>query len=188
MKTSKKLQAILVTGVLALVPGVLFASNTPAPSAPSGPEQALERQVREQIKKLPYYSVFDNLKFSVDGDQVTLEGQVIHPVVRESAIEAVGRIDGVGKVVDQIEVFPLSPNDDYIRIQAYYAIFGYPSLSRYALNARPTIHILVKNGNVTLEGFVTNTLDRQLAENRVAELPGIFSVTNHLRLDSRTKP
>lgn len=143
----------------------------------------LTENVRKALNSLAYYSVFDDLSYSVDGDQVVLAGQVSRPVIRNSAVRAVERIPGVTTVVDRIEVLPLSSYDDRLRVNAYYAIYGTPALSRYAINGRPPIRIIVRNGDVTLEGVVNNDLDRKIAYNRIAGLPGAFTVTNHLRLD-----
>lgn len=167
----------LLTAALLAVPG--FASQAPATA-----NAPLEGNIRRAINTLPYYSVFDDLSFSLDADgTVTLSGEVMQYYVRNSAVSAVKNLPGVTRVVDNIEVLPLSPYDNNLRIRAYNAIFGYPALSRYAINARPPIRILVKNGNVTLAGVVNNDLDRTLAFNRLNGLAGAFSVTNELRLD-----
>jgi hyperosmotically inducible periplasmic protein len=145
----------------------------------------LERDVRHAINMLAYYNVFDDLTFSIDKEGVvTLSGEVMRYNVHNSAVSAVKAVPGVTRVNDQIEVLPLSPFDNSIRTLAYNAIFNYPALSRYAINSRPPIHIIVKNGNVTLTGVVNNELDRRLVYNRIQALPKVFSVTNHLRLDS----
>ncbi len=144
----------------------------------------LEKDVRHAINSLAYYGVFDDLGFTIgDNGVVTLTGEVMQYYVHNSAISAVRDVPGVTRVVDQIEVLPLSPFDNDIRIRAYNAIFGYPALSRYALNSRPPIHIVVKRGNITLAGVVNNELDRKLAFTRLRSLPGALSITNDLRLD-----
>lgn len=144
----------------------------------------LEKDVRHAINSLAYYGVFDDLNFTIgDNGVVTLTGEVMRYYVHNSAVAAVRDVPGVTRVVDQIEVLPLSPFDNDIRIRAYNAIFGYPALSRYAINSRPPIHIVVKRGNISLEGVVNNELDRTLVYNRIRSLPGAFSVTNDLRLD-----
>jgi hyperosmotically inducible protein len=129
---------------------------------------------------LPYYSVFDNLGFRVDGDTVTLEGQVVRPTLKSDAENVVKNIEGVGKVVNNIEVLPLSPMDNQIRRAVYRAIFSEPGLSRYAESAVPSIHIIVKNGNVTLVGIVDNQGDKDLANIRAKGVSNVFSVTNNL--------
>jgi osmotically-inducible protein OsmY len=134
---------------------------------------------------LPYYGVFDNLSFRVDGNKVTLFGEVARPVLKYDAERAVKHIEGVGQVESQIEVLPLSNFDDQIRLRTARAIYGYPALNRYALGTHPPIHIVVKNGNVTLAGVVANSMDRDLAYLRANGIPGAFSVTNELRIDGK---
>lgn len=163
---------------LALATSAFASQGTP------GPNPNLERDVRQAINTVAWYGVFDDLSYSIDSEgAVTLTGQVMQYNVRNSAVSAVKNVAGVTRVDDKIEVLPLSPFDNGIRIRAYNAIFGFPALSRYAINARPPIRILVKNGNITLAGVVNNELDRTLAYNRLRALPGAFSVTNQLRLD-----
>lgn len=143
----------------------------------------LEREVRHDLVMLPYYGVFDDLAFRVDGDTVTLMGQVTRPTLKSSAEQVVRQIEGVGRVVNAIEVLPLSPNDDQIRLATYRAIYGQSALNRYALQAVPPIHIIVNNGHVTLAGAVANTTDRNIAVMQARSVPGVFSVTDHLRVE-----
>jgi hyperosmotically inducible protein len=143
----------------------------------------LVREVRHEIVMLPYYSVYDNLAFRVDGSTVTLMGQVARPSLKPDAENVVKRIEGVEKVVNEIEVLPTSPNDDHIRRATYRAIYGNSALSRYAMQAVPPIHIIVKNGNVTLEGVVATEFDKNLANIRAHGVHGAFSVTNNLRVE-----
>lgn len=142
--------------------------------------QNLIREVRHQLVLLPYYSVFDNLGFRVDGDTVTLEGQVVRPTLRSDAEAVVKSMEGIGRVVNNIEVLPLSPMDDQIRRAVYRTIFGEPGLSRYSESAVPSIHIIVKNGNVTLEGVVDSEGDKNLVGIRVNGVSNVFSVKNNL--------
>jgi len=135
---------------------------------------------------LPYYGVFDDLGFSVNGGTVTLMGQVTQPVLKDDAARAVKKIEGVTNVTNNIEVLPLSPNDDQIRRAVYRAIYGDPSLStRYGFRALPSIHIIVKNGNVRLEGVVANEGDRNIAGLRAKGVPGAFSVENDLKVEGK---
>jgi hyperosmotically inducible protein len=143
----------------------------------------IEREVRHQLVMLPYYSVFDNLAYQVDGDTVILLGQVARPTLKSDAESAVKSIEGVERVVNRIEALPLSPNDDRIRREEFRTIFGFPSLNRYAIQAVPPIHILVKNGHVTLEGVVANQGDKNIAGVQANGVPGVFSVTNNLRVE-----
>jgi hyperosmotically inducible protein len=134
---------------------------------------------------LPYYGVFDNLAYKADGYNVTLMGQVTRPTLKSSAENVVKGIEGVQKVVNNIEVLPVSPNDDRLRLALYRSIYGHTALNRYALNAVPPIHIIVKNGNVTLEGVVANEMDKNVANVQSNSVPGVFSVTNNLRVEGR---
>lgn len=146
-------------------------------------EQRLIKEVRHQLLLLPYYSVFDNLQYKVEGDKVILMGQVVRPTLKSDAESAVKSIEGVATVVNQIEVLPVSPNDDRIRRAVYRAIYRDTVLSRYELRAVPPIHIIVKNGHVTLEGAVASEADKNLANIRASAVPNVFSVTNNLVID-----
>jgi len=145
----------------------------------------LTREVRHELLMLPYYTIFDNLAYRVDGSTVTLIGQVTRPALKSDAGNVVKRIEGVTGVNNQIEVLPLSPFDDRIRRAEYRAIYGYTPLQRYALGAQPAIHIIVKNGHVSLEGVVANEADRNIAGIRANGVPGVFSVQNDLRIESK---
>ena len=149
------------------------------------PQQRLERQVRHELVMLPWYGVFDNLAFRVDGYKVTLLGEVTRPTLKTEAEAVVKHIEGVESVENRIEVLPLSPADDRIRLAVYRAIYRQASLSRYALQAVPPIHIVVKNGNVQLEGVVANEADRNIAGLRANGVGGVFSVKNNLRVEKR---
>jgi len=181
------LQVIAATALLILA-GLAFG----APDALAGSARArgvstsqswLGEQVRHQLVMLPWYGVFDNLQYRVSGDnEVILEGQVVNPVTKDAAEKAVRRIEGVTRVVNNIEVLPLSTFDNQIRRAEYRTIYSQPQLSRYSLGAVPQIHIIVKNGHVTLEGVVDNETDRNVAAIMAGEVPGVFSVTNHLQV------
>jgi len=149
-------------------------------------ESRMLQEVRHQLVMLPYYGVFDDLGFTVNGGTVTLVGQVTQPVLKDDAGKVVKKVEGVTKVVNNIEVLPLSPNDDRIRRGVYRAIYGDPALStRYGFRALPSIHIIVKNGNVRLEGVVANEMDRNLAGLRANGVPGAFHVDNDLRVEGK---
>lgn len=147
------------------------------------PGAYLEREVRHQLVMLPYYSIFDNLEYRVDGYTVTLTGEVVRPTLKSDAENVVRKIEGVEKVVNNIKVLPLSSNDDRIRRAEYRAIYGDPALERYALQAVGPIHIIVENGHVTLKGVVANQMDKNLANVRANGVHGVFSVTNELRAE-----
>jgi len=148
-------------------------------------ENGLAREVRHQLITLPYYGVFDDLAFRLDGSTVTLLGAVTQRVLKSDAENAVKRITGVSRVINNIELLPLSPMDNQIRAAVYRAIYGDPVLSdRYGFRAVPSIHILVKSGNVVLEGVVANAMDKNIAGVRADGVPGVFFVTNDLVAES----
>jgi len=142
----------------------------------------LTREVRHELVMLPYYGVFDNLAYRVDGSTVTLLGQVTRPTLKSDAEGAVKHIEGVTRVDNEIQVLPLSTMDDQIRMAEYRAIYGHPGLDRYAMQAVPPIHIIVANGNVTLEGVVDSQADKEQAGIRANTVNGVFHVTNNLRV------
>ena len=144
---------------------------------------SMEKDVRHELVMLPWYSVFDNLEFQVNGSEVVLTGQVTRPTLKSDAERTVSRIEGVTKVINNIEVLPLSPNDDRLRIAVYRAIYGQTALQRYSMRSVPPIHIIVRNGNVTLEGVVANQGDRNIANIQANGVSGVFSVKNNLRVE-----
>ena len=151
-------------------------------------DQALQRitqEVRHQLVMLPYYSVFDNLEYQVAPDgTVTLVGQVLDPTLKPDSERVVKKIEGVEQVVNNIEVLPTSPNDDRIRRAVYRAIYGNDVLAPYSLRAVPPIHIIVKNGNVTLTGIVARQMDKQIAEMQTKSVPGVFNVQDNLQVEN----
>jgi hyperosmotically inducible protein len=173
-----KLSHLLAASLLLAVTLVPTASANPQESNKG--EERIVREVRHELVTLPYYSVFDNLAYKVNGYTVTLEGQVTKPVLKSDAEKAVKKIEGVEQVVNNIEVLPLSPLDDQIRRAVYQAIYRQPGLEMYSLRAVPTIHIIVKNGQVTLTGAVGNPGDKERAGIAANGVSGVFSVTNDL--------
>jgi hyperosmotically inducible protein len=149
---------------------------------PAKYEAWLKKEVRHQLVMLPYYSVFDNLTYEIQDDKVILGGQVVRPTLKSDAEAAVKGIEGVSQVVNNIEVLPLSTNDDRIRRAVFRAIFRDTVLSKYGFQAVPPIHIIVKNGHVTLEGVVDSAMDKNVANIRANAVPGVFSVTNNLKV------
>jgi hyperosmotically inducible protein len=147
-------------------------------------QEKLVKEVRHELLMLPWYSVFDNLAYKVEGDRVTLYGQVTRPTLKSDAEGAVKHIEGITTVVNKIEVLPLSPMDNQLRRALYRSIYGESVLSRYSNQAVPPIHIIVKNGNVTLEGVVDNETDKNIANLRANGVPNVFSVKNNLRVMS----
>ncbi|PWU03489.1 MAG: transport-associated protein [Terriglobia bacterium] len=148
-------------------------------------ENRVTREVRHELVMLPYYGVFDNLAYRVDGPTVTLLGQVTRPTLKDDAAKVVKNIEGVERVNNEIQVLPLSTADDQIRLAEYRAIYGQTGLDRYALQAVPPIHIIVSGGHVTLEGVVASQADKDLAGIRANGVPGVFSVMNNLRVENR---
>jgi hyperosmotically inducible periplasmic protein len=146
------------------------------------------KEVRHELVMLPYYGVFDNLAYKVDPDgTVTLLGQVARPTLKSDAENVVKRIEGVTKVVNNIEVLPTSFNDDRIRRATYRSIYGNDVLRQYQLRAVPPIHIIVKNGNVTLVGVVAREMDKTVAGMQANKVSGAFSVTNDLAVEEQDK-
>ncbi len=143
----------------------------------------IQREVRHELVMLPYYGVFDNLSFQVNDNTVTLMGEVSRPTLKSSAENVVKKIEGVDRVINKIEVLPVSPNDDRIRLATYRAIYSQPALQLYSMRAVPPIHIVVKNGNVTLEGVVARESDKNIAGIQAKGVSGVFSVTNNLRVE-----
>ena len=164
------------TAVLLIVATVAAAAELP--------RRTVERQVRHELTMLPYYGIFDDLAFRVDGVKVELFGAVIRPTLKDDAERAVRTLERVEIVENHIEVLPLSPDDDRIRFAAYRAIYSHPALSRYALQAVPPIHIIVKNGNVTLRGAAAIAADKAVAAVQANTIPGVHSVTNELAVDA----
>jgi hyperosmotically inducible periplasmic protein len=160
------------------------AQNGAAPHDQASPraQERIQKEVGHELLMLPYFGVFDNIAYKVDGYNVTLLGQVARPSLRSDAENAVKHIEGVEHVDNQIEVLPLSPMDDRLRLRLFNSIYGYPALQKYSLGVQKPIRIIVKNGHVTLEGVVDNDGDKNLAGLRANGVPGTFSVTNHLQV------
>lgn len=177
----ERLLVVLAVSLLMLVP-TLPARNAQPKGMPASSEDRIAREVRHELLMLPWFGVFDNIAYKVDGSTVTLIGQVVRPSLKSDAENAVKHIEGVEKVVNQIEVLPPSPMDDRIRLELYRSIYGYPALEKYALGVQKPIRIIVKNGHVTLEGVVDNEADKNLVTVRANSVPGIFSVTNNLQV------
>src|SRR6202162_2697439 len=192
VKQMKKL-LFAVPAVLLIFSMVALATPAIQDNQPTGAvsQKSLDRiykEVRHELVMLPYYGVFDNLAYKVDPDgTVTLLGQVANPVLKSDAENVVKRIEGVPRVVNNIEVLPTSFNDDQIRRSVYRAIYGNEVLSQYQLRAVPPIHIIVKNGHITLEGVVARQMDKQIAGIQVNSIPGVFSVTNNLVVEEEDK-
>jgi hyperosmotically inducible protein len=179
-KTAFRNAALVAALAVASLP--VFGRTDPAPVGD------LSSQVRHQLVMLPYYSVFDDLNYAVDNSTgvVTLSGAVTRPVVKNDAISSVKHLAGVTQVVDNIRVLPLSTFDNRIRAAEYRTIYGFGGLYRYGLGTQPSIHIIVDNGHVTLVGVVDNQADKNMANIRANTVPGVFSVTNNLRVSEKS--
>jgi hyperosmotically inducible periplasmic protein len=159
----------------------------------SSPEEAhIVKDVRHNLLMLPYYSIFDDLSFSVNGSVVTLEGACPSgpPLdIKSDAAAAVKQVKGVTKVINNIKELPLSPMDDQIRRAEARAIYGDPEIgTRYGYQALPSIHIIVDNGHVTLKGVVDNQMDDTMIKMRANQVPNVFSVTDDLLVENQGKP
>lgn len=193
-------QAVLATVIFVAV----TAWMTAAAQQLTEQQARLAEQIRKEIVTLPEYSLFDNLSYLFEdgGSTVVLRGQVARPTLKTSTERVVQRLEGVEKVVNEIEVLPNSPNDEQVRAGVYVRVYGHPTLSRYNPNrgtplfsstarrsfgissdpppGRHPIHIIVKNGHVTLEGVVDTEGDKTIAGLQANSTPGAFSVTNNL--------
>jgi hyperosmotically inducible protein len=175
---------LFAAGLLAIAGFAIVAHNASAASVTSSDVSPISSQVQHKLAMLPWYGVFDNLGYQVNGSEVILSGQVIseHDRTKYDAENEVKRIPGVTKVVNNIEVLPPSPFDNQIRRAEYRAIFSQSNLGRYTMGPIPQLHIIVNGGHVTLEGVVMNEMDRNVAGISANSVPGVFSVTNNLRI------
>ncbi|HYY95427.1 MAG TPA: BON domain-containing protein [Pyrinomonadaceae bacterium] len=183
MKTLRT-KLLALAAVVALSASAALAAPVSEGAQTAGYDQ-LAKKVRHELVTLPWYGVFDNLEYQIDGSTVTLYGQVVQASTRKDAERRVSRIAGVSRVVNRIEVLPVSPFDDSIRARTYRALFGWNSpLFRYGRGANPSIHIVVDGGHVSLEGVVSNEGDRNLAYMLANGVPGVFSVQNNLQVEN----
>jgi hyperosmotically inducible protein len=183
--TMRITKAVLFMLLLQPIPGGTLASAKQEAQARKGARNSddyLKKEVRHELMMVPWYSVFDILQYSVNGNDVTLTGAVINPTLKTDAANAVKHIEGIDKVIDQVEVLPPSPTDDQIRAAEYRAIYSQGTLSRYGLGSLQSIHIIVKGGHVTLEGTVDTEADKNAAGIYANGVPDVFSVTNNLVL------
>lgn len=176
-----KSKLIMFLALLAISASAVMA----APMGQENPDQARTmNKVRKELVTLPYYGVFDNLAYEVNGGTVTLSGQVVDPITRRDAENRVKRIAGINRVINNIQVLPVSGFDNTIRVRTYRALVRTGSLYRYFQGANPSIHIIVSGGRVTLEGVVSNRMDNQLAYMTARTIPNVFAVTNNLRIEN----
>lgn len=163
--------------------------NSPSNSAQQyNTEVALTKEVRHVLVMQPFYTVFDNLEFKLDGEEVTLMGQVVNPALKSDAASAVKHIEGVTSVKNEIQILPPSPGDRRLRLALYRAIYSTPGFEKYAIQAVPPIHIIVSLGHVTLVGVVANQMDKTLAITRANSVPGsVGQITDDLRVENETR-
>jgi hyperosmotically inducible protein len=176
----RTIQNIALASALAIGAVPVFAGTG------NPPVKDLSDQVRHELVMNPYYSVFDDLNYSVNNGVVTLSGDVTWPVVKDDAVRSVKHLAGVTQVIDNIRVLPLSSLDNRIRAAEYRTIYGFGGLYRYAMGTQPSIHIVVDNGHVTLVGVVDSQADKNMANIRANTVPGVFSVTNNLRVAEKS--
>lgn len=168
--------------ILALAVALTLTATAAAKSF-SDQDTGLTKEIRKELLTLPYYGVYDNLAFKVEGDTVTLFGQVTRPSTRKDAERRVAKIEGVERVINNIKVLPVSSFDDSIRVRTLRAISRAGSLYRYFQGANPSIHIIVDHGNVSLEGVVSSKGDSNLAFITANGVTGVFKVTNNLAVN-----
>ena len=197
-----------ISALVLLTPSVLPQEEAVTPDAKQQATLKLAQAVRREIVMQPQFGVFDHIHFAIEGDTVILRGKASRPILKSSIENSVKRIDGVNNVKNEIEVLPVSPNDDRLRAAVYASIYRYPALQRYTSNrggprnvpsvARAAggitndppmgfhaIHIIVENGNVTLTGVVDSDMDLAIAEMRANSVPGVFSVDNDLQVATK---
>jgi len=177
---NRRLLTLFVAMLAIALPALAQDAQRDQPSAKS--QERITKEVRHELLMLPYFGVFDNISYKVDGYNVTLLGQVVRPTLKSDAENVVKRIEGVEKVDNQIEVLPTSPMDDRLRLRLFRAIYEYAPLQKYALGVQKPIRIIVKNGHVTLEGVVDNEGDKNFAGIRASGVSASFSVTNNLQI------
>ena len=173
-------QFLMRVGVPAAILALLLPS-VPAAERVHSPN-GIAADIGHELARLPFYMVFDHIAFHVEGGTVTLSGQVTRPTLKSDMENAVRRLAGVRQVIDNIEVLPDSAADQRLRLAEFLAIYGDPELNQYANQPAPPIHIVVKNGDVTLEGSVATESDKTEAFVRASGVPGVASLTDHLRI------
>ncbi|HWF47687.1 MAG TPA: BON domain-containing protein [Bryobacteraceae bacterium] len=174
--------ALLLAAGMPLVAATPPRNSLPGSQTASQATNDISKKVRHELVMLPFLTIFDNLSYRIDGTTVTLAGQVTRPVVKQDAQRVVKDVEGVSSVQNEIEVLPLSPIDNQIRWAEARSIYGFPTLNRYGAGTQPSIHIVVKNGNVTLVGVVNSKSDKDVAGIRANQVPGVFSVQNELKI------
>lgn len=170
-----------VLGTL-LVAGLAVAQPSQAPST----DNVVSARILHEIRMYPRYSIFDDLKFQVTNGNVALLGEVDQPYKKAELGKIISKVSGVTAVDNELRVAPLSSFDDSLRIQVARAIYRDPVLSRYGMGTLPSIHILVDNGHVTLEGVVDTASAKQIAGIRASSGLSFGPVVNNLRVANET--
>ena len=189
----RNLSLFLVTVLTLTMPAALRAQSQPqtsgmqSSSAEQRLQERLNREVYHRLIMLPQLTIFDNLAYKVDEGTVTLMGQVRNAFLKDAAESTVKEVEGVEKVDNRIEILPLSPNDDRIRRQLARALFNDNRLFPYSMGAVSPIHIIVKDGHVTLVGNVNSQADKNEAGIKANVVPGVFSVQNNLQVERNTE-
>lgn len=187
MLNFNRIAAVTVAAGLTVAAGAAYAYDN---HTPASKEARMVRQIRHELIMQPFYGVFDDLSFRVEGGTVTLFGSVVRPTLKSTSEGVVKDVEGVDRVVNEIEVLPPSTQDDRIRMAVFRAIYGHSQMTRYAIQAIPPVHIIVKNGNIKLVGMVANESDRAVANMQARMVPGTFTVDNQIRVEgsSNTQP
>jgi len=171
------------TPTITMSAAMLLASSVSMWAIPQGNNAQIAEQIRKEIVTLPFYSIFDNVEFQLNDGALELSGEVYRPVMKGMIEKVAQRVTGVNSVVNNIEILPLSPFDDRIRVALARQLYGNQVFTRLSIQAVPPVHIVVKNGNVTLEGVVNSELQKNVAFHVANGIHGVFSVTNNLRTE-----
>src|SRR6204780_1907365 len=145
-------------------------------------QQAIVKKL--QYDRVGYGNAFNAISVNVQNGVVTLGGNALGPVAADSAVSLASHFPGVQDVIDNIQVDPVSPIDNQTRMAVYRAVYGFPSLNKYAIDPAQPIRITVVNGNVTLNGVVLSQADKNVAGIRAKGVPGVFKVTNNLQVEN----
>jgi hyperosmotically inducible protein len=171
------------TKTIAMSAAMLLASSLNMWATPQGDNAQIAELVRKEIVTLPFYSIFDNIEFELNDGSLMLSGEVYRPVMKKMIEKVAQRVAGVNTVTNNIEILPLSSFDDRIRLALARQLYGNRVFTRHSIQVVPPVHIVVKNGNVTLEGVVNSELEKNVAFHVANGIHGVFSVTNNLRTD-----
>jgi hyperosmotically inducible periplasmic protein len=182
-----RIPGTLLTAALLLGATLASAASSDKAAVPQTDEQ-IAKSIRHEIVMYPNYSIWDDVNFRVENGQVELQGAVNQPFKKADLGRIVQKVAGVRSVANDLKVLPLSPNDDRLRLQVARAIYRDPVLSRYAMQAIPSIHIIVDNGHVTLRGVVSTDMEKQVAGLRASAAGLSFGqVNNDLKVENPSR-